>query len=706
MTIEQRPSAGIMTIDKAMLLAVQLQGEGQLARAEDILNRILHAQPNYAHALHLLGVIAHQVGKTLLAIQLIQQAVKSDATVALFHSNLGEMHRQLRALDLSIACGQCAIKLDPYSAEAWSNLGVAYYDTKNYEQAEACHQRALAINPQQCNSLNNLGSVHKERKNSEEAMRYYRAAMSLSPNYTDPLNNLGAMLVTEQQYNEAIELLNRAITLSPTFADAHCNLGFAHHGLDNDDIALQHFQRALQLKPIYAEAYIGLSKLHRARSDFEAAERYARQAIDIDPSNADFYQCLAEIYSEQGATKLALTYFDQAISLDPTSNSLQVSKGNLLLELGEADTAEALLSSATTDHLQATQLSAHCSLVQLRTVKKNDPSMLALLAILNKRNQLSPKQQEYLYFGLGKCYDDIGDWSTAFEYYTQGCQHKRSRINYSSDEQTQFALRITKCFSEETIQRLRASANSSTLPIFVVGMPRSGTTLVEQIIASHPDVYGAGELLHLSNIAHRLVEGVNGAQGYPENVFYLTESTCHAMTEEYLTNLQRYAPTFSRITDKMPGNFVLIGLIHTLFPHAKIIHVERNPIDTCLSCYTKLFRQGQFFSYDLTELAHFYANYRQIMAHWRRVLPVGAWLDVNYEKIVSDLEAEARKLIDYCDLDWNPACLDFHTTKRQVRTASLMQVRKPIYTSSVERWRRFESELAPLIKILTQKSCI
>ena len=537
-----------MTIDNAMQLATQWQAEGQLAAAEKILNRILQATPNHAQAWHLLGVMAHQVGKTSLGIELIQKALAIEPTIALFHSNLGEMHRQLCALDLSIMCGQRAVTLAPNVAIFLSNLGVAYYDAKDYERAESCHRRALELNPHQSNSLNNMGSLHKERKNLTEAKRYYQAAILSSPHYADPLNNLGALLVTEQQFAHALELLNRAITLSPEFPDAHCNLGFAYHGLDNNDMAWPYFQRALQLRPHYAEAYIGLSKIHSKKNDFETAKCHAQRAIELNPHNAEFYQCLAEICREQCETKEALSYLDHALSIDPELGSAQISKGNLLVELGEVIAAEALLSSAKNDPSAATQLSAHCSLVQLRTVKPNDQSMRALLAIANNRAHLAPSQQEYLHFSLGKCYDDIGQYATAFEHFNLGCQH------------------------------------------------------------------GAGELSHLSIITDRSVETPTGARRYPENIFYLTPTACRAIADEYLRCLQHHAPTATRITDKMPGNFVTIGLIHALLPNAKIIHVERNPIDTCLSCYTKLFQHGQFFSYDLIELAQFYADYQRLMA--------------------------------------------------------------------------------------------
>ncbi len=709
MTLMEYPATAeqsILTLDNAMMLAVQWQSEGQLSRAETILNRILQVNPTHAHALHCQGVIAHQTGKIHLAIQFIQRALASDPMVALFHSNLGEMHRQVQAIDLSIAHGQRAVELDAQSATAVSNLGIAYYDAKQYDLAETCHKRALALNPQQSNSLNNMGSLYKERKNTAEAIRFYQAAIASSPNFADPLNNLGAILVIEQQFNQALELLSRAITLSPAFADAHCNIGFAFHGLDNFDAALIHFQRALQLKPHYAEAYIGLSKVHCARFELELAENHARKAIEIDPGTAEFYQCLAEIYIERGESTQALAYFDHAITLDPSSGIARISKGNLLVELGESDAAEALFTQAQHDQSTNTQLSAHYSLVHLRTVKPSDQSIQALLSMATNMENMAPKQHDYLHFSLGKCYDDTGEWTLAFEHFKQGCQLKRSRIIYNTNEQAQFAQRIIACFTEKTIASLRESANLSALPVFVLGMPRSGTTLIEQIIASHPSVYGAGELSHLSTLTHRPIESAAGPQSYPENIHYLTPTACRAIADEYLSCLQRYAPTATRITDKMPANFITIGLIHALLPNAKIIHVERNPIDTCLSCYTKLFRNGQLFSYDLTELGHFYAIYRRLMAHWRHILPANSWLDIRYEDVVTDLESEARRLIAYCDLEWDPACLSFHSMKRQVRTASLTQVRQPIYTSSIERWRRFEHELAPLIQVLSDNACL
>ena len=233
-------------------------------------------------------------------------------------------------------------------------------------------------------------------------------------------------------------------------------------------------------------------------------------------------------------------------------------------------------------------------------------------------------------------------------------------------------------------------------------MPRSGSTLVEQILSEHSQVYGAGELKYLNNLIQWPVKNQLSTLYYPENILHLSPEICRAITDNYIAYLQHFSPNAIRITDKMPHNFIAIGLIHALLPNAKIIHVKRNPIDTCLSCYTKLFTEGQLYSYELTELGQYYQCYERIMNHWRRILPSDAWLEIEYEVMVNNLEAEAKRLIEFCDLAWEPACLTFYQSKRQVRTASFVQVRQPVYTSSVERWCRYEQELAPLIKILNR----
>lgn len=690
-------------IQQAMALASQLQSEGKLANAESVINNILQVNPGYPPALHLLGILAHQVGKIPLAIELIEKALASNDNVALFHANVGEMYRQINNLEAAIEHGKRAVSLDRNMASAHSNLGIAYYDAKDFEMAEACQERALALNPKLGTALNNIGSIHKERKNNQAAIAFYEKAIATSATYAEPLNNLGAVLVTEQMFGKAIDVLKKALALSPNFADPHCNIGFALNGLDLYDPALQHFKRALELKPDYPEAYVGLGKVHRGKQNLKAAEAFTLKAISMNDSKAEFFDSLGGIYVEMGEPEKAAQYFDKALSMNPDLSSALLGKGNLLVELGQADEAEKLLLRAREDNTDHSRLAANFGLVQLRKVKKDDQSLQELIDANNRIEELPPSQVEYLNFALGKCYDDISEHAKSFEHYKKGCELKRKRINYNADEQTRFFDQLINFFNVDTIDSLRKFSNPSDLPIFVLGMPRSGTTLTEQIIASHQDVFGAGELRHFLDLANTQVNSPSGVMVYPDNLKLLDSEKISGIAIEYLSRLRKHSSDALHITDKMPGNFIALGLIHALLPNAKIIHVERNPFDTCLSCYTRLFQHGQSFSYDLTELGRYYADYRRLMEHWRTILPENAFLDVRYEDLVADTETQAKRIIEFCGMAWDANCLEFHKMERQVRTASVTQVRQPIYKTSVERWRRFEQELQPLAVALGEK---
>ncbi|MBV8801773.1 MAG: sulfotransferase, partial [Gammaproteobacteria bacterium] len=510
--------------------------------------------------------------------------------------------------------------------------------------------------------------------------------------------NLGTIFLQQQEFQKAIEYLYHAIKLSPTFIAAHCNIGLALLGLNQYDDALLYFTKTLQINPDYAEAYYGIAKSHLHKHHFIEAEKNIRQAITLNFHQTEFHQLLAEIYCEQSKHRQALTSLDHALSIDSTLTGLYISKGSVLMEMGEISKAEEQFSKMMYDPSINTRILAYYSLVQLRKNLPNSKLINELLSI--NTHDVCKSKLPYLYFALGKCHDDIGEWSKAFEYFNKGCYLKRESITYNINEHIQFTQKLIDCFSKNTIEYFRQFANSSKLPIFIVGMPRSGTTLVEQILARHPNICAGGELPYLNDLIQTPVEHHKIKLHYPENILKLSPSN---IVNQYLYYLRCISSNADHITDKMPSNFITLGLIHALFPNAKIIHVKRNAIDTCLSCYTKLFSQGHLYSYDLIELGHYYHCYDLIMQHWQNILPPHSFLEINYENIVDNLEMEAKRLIDYCNLPWNSACLTFYHSKRQIRTASFMQVRQPIYRSSVNRWHRFENELAPLLKILNIK---
>jgi tetratricopeptide (TPR) repeat protein len=683
----------MLTIEQAMALAEQLQANGRLQDAEHLLQQILQQQPRHPFALHLLGVIAHQCGKQTLAAEMIRRAIAVKADVALFHANLSEISRQLKQPDQAVAHGERAVALEPRMAMAHSNLGIAYFDRKEYDKAEACQQRTLALDPNFAPSLNNLGSIQRERGDHEAALSWYNKAAAANPNYLEPLSNLGALLLEEDRIPEAAAALERALRLNPDYAEAICNMGGVHLAEEEHDAALARFRRALELRPQYLEAQMGLAKTLQASESLADAEIAALRALQIDAASTKAHALMGSIHAESSRPKEAETEFDLALEIAPDSNEGLLGLGHLCVENGELERAGGLFLRAL--EIKPDNLAARVQLVQVRKVTPEDEHFAALRAEEKKMGDYSDNRRISLHFALGKCYDDTGEYDKAFPHYLDGCRLKRARLPYDPEESARQFAEIREIFGREYIDGLRGAGDPSALPIFVLGMPRSGTTLTEQIIASHPDVHGAGELPDLLRIAHRKTDPKTTS--FPDNLRYLDQATLTAWGNEYINGMKVRAPDSKRITDKMPANFFAVPLIHLMLPNAKIIHVNRNPVDTCVSCFTRLFHRKQEHTYDLAELGRYYTGYARLMAHWREVLPPGAFLDINYEDIVADQEGQARRLLEYCGLDWDAACLDFHKTKRQVRTASVTQVRQPIYATSVERWRKYEKFLGPLL---------
>ena len=304
------------------------------------------------------------------------------------------------------------------------------------------------------------------------------------------------------------------------------------------------------------------------------------------------------------------------------------------------------------------------------------------------------------HFALAKAYRELGEPDRGFAHLLQGNAVYRSQIEYDEAATLDALDNLAQVFSAELLDARKNLGDPSTVPVFIVGMPRSGTTLVEQILASHSAVFGAGERKILAETVERAVAAQLGGEKYPGIIWTMPDATLREMGARCVAELRKLAPDARRITDKMPSNFVFIGLIRLILPNACIIHVKRDPVDNCLSCFATLFTQVQPFAFDLAELGRCHRRYQQLMTHWRSVLPPGAMLEVEYETLVQDFEAQARRIVAYCGLDWQPACLEFHKTSRPVKTASMVQVRQPLYRTSVGRWRPDPAVLQPLLDAL------
>jgi len=433
---------------------------------------------------------------------------------------------------------------------------------------------------------------------------------------------------------------------------------------------------------------------HYQAGRIHEAVAYYERALFLRPDHADAHNNLGLALAAQGRPDDAKLHYERALAIDPDHPLAHTNLGQILMFQGNFDDAMAHYTQAIA--IQPDCAEAQFNRAEIKTFHHGDADLAALEA-LAERNGLPPDRRPFVHFALAKALEDTGDYVRAFEQLRKGNDLKRGQIDYDEKKVMERFRRISAVFNSGLFDRFQGEGDLSPVPIFVVGMPRSGSTLIEQILASHPLIHGAGELMDFAMSANDVLTAGGRQVRYPECVPGLDGVTLRQIGEVYRSRLPALAHGKSRIVDKSPANFPSIGLIRLVLPNARIIHTMRDPIDTCVSCYSKLFVFGQHFSYDLAELGRYYHRYWELVNHWRSVLPPDAMLDVVYEDVVNDLEGQARRLIDYCGLPWDDRCMDFHRTSRLVGTASAVQVRKPLFRSSLQRWRRYEDRLAPLL---------
>jgi tetratricopeptide (TPR) repeat protein len=579
--------------------------------------------------------------------------------------DLGLELEQQGKFEQALACYDSALALDPGFVEALNNRGVVLEAINRLEEALASYDRGLALEPDLIPVIRNRGNVINALGRTDEALANYDRALALDPDDADTLNGRGNVLKQMHRIGEAEAMFRRAILCNPDSAEAHCNLGSVLIDLGKSEQAEAVLRRALALRPDFAVALhnLGTALIRLDRSD--EAEVVIRRAVALNPDLAGAHHNLGVALMELGRLTEAREAAERAVALAPRELSY-------LRQLGE-----------------------------VRNYVAGDIYFAALQALANNEAALSIDDRIYLQFALAKAHADIGQPKEEFQRLLAGNALKRSRIDYDEIAALGEIDRAQQVFTAEFIRAFEADGEPSRKPIFIVGMPRSGTTLVEQILASHPSVRGGGELTLFERSIGEARSAMSEVPAYPEMALRMSGTHFRELGARYLAGVRQLAPAASHVTDKMPTNFLFAGLIHLALPNATIIHTVRDPVDTCLSCFSRLFTDVNFQTYDLAELGRYYRHYKTLMAHWHRVLPTGRILDVSYEETVADLEGAARRILGYCGLPWDPRCLDFHLTERVVRTASATQVRRPIYTGSIGRWRAYEPSLGPLLAELS-----
>jgi len=443
---------------------------------------------------------------------------------------------------------------------------------------------------------------------------------------------------------------------------------------------------------------IAAAERHSQAGRFSAAEAICGDILRGQPECAPALHLLGIVAYQTGDLPSAIEQLRRAIAADRTNALYHSNLGEMCRQAGSIDDARTAFETAIS--LKPCEAAYYLNLIDLKTFAEGDAHLEAMERLAADIDGLPAVAQFQLHFALAKAYDDLGLYDEGFRYLAQANELKRRQIAYDETLMHDTFERIRSVFDRPTIDAKAGAGYRSPVPVFIVGMPRSGTTLIEQILASHPSVRGAGELPDLGRLVEQLRAGPADSIKYPECVPTLSGDRLHDLGRMYVERLRRRAPGAVRITDKTLANFMYLGLIHLALPRARIIHVIRSPLDTCLSCYSKLFREGHHFTYDLGELGRYYRHYAGLMAHWRGLLPPDRLLEISYEAVIADLETEARKLVRFCGLPWDPRCLAFYDTQRPVRTASAIQVRRPIYRSSQGRWQAYRGHLGPLIAAL------
>ncbi|MDE2091625.1 MAG: sulfotransferase [Gammaproteobacteria bacterium] len=576
---------------------------------------------------------------------------------------------------------------------------VTCHQQNDYERAEHGYREVLRLIPAHPDATHFLGLLAHQTGHAETALVLLKRAVELGPGSALYRHNLGGVLRELGQLVEAERCYLEALTLKPDYVDALIGLAMAQMARGHFEDAHASYVRVLAMDASSIEAHLGCGNALLELTRRQAALDCYRHAHRFAADDAEKLQRVGLAMREAGAMQEAQACFQQALRLRPefveAHNSLAITLG----DMGDLMDAEHHYRKAL--QLRPGYASGWHNFTSITRLMADDPLWPALQSFSKQAPELAASEACMLHFTLGKVFDDRGEYPQAFGHYLQANRLKRSLIDYDELRQQKFFHDFIRYFSTDFLSNSAGAGTDDQLPIFIVGMSRSGTTLVEQILSSHPRVHGAGELRLLRRCLRVELGPSDSDDELPAKLAAVDASGFRRIGERYCAELSQLAPDAVRITDKLPGNMALVGLIHIAFPGARIIHCVREPLDTCVSCFSKLFTTGHAFSYDLGELGRFYRLQEVLMQHWRTALPTGRMLEVRYEDVVTDMQGQARRLVEFCHLPWDEACLRFHEYRRTIKTASLVQVRQPIYTNSVGRWRRYAEFLGPLQQALT-----
>jgi tetratricopeptide (TPR) repeat protein len=636
----------------------------------------------------------------------------------------------LRSGDAEMAEQICraALKQFPTDANILCLSARALIRLKQPEQAEARANAALALYPDYPRPYEILGELFMAHGKTEQAVDSYRRAVALEPARADTHMKLAMALMKLGQTEEADNAIKEAnrhsphrdliakaaefersgdpasaeklyrqiLTREPDNVEALRLLAAAATRTNHYSDAELFLQRAVDCAPNFARARADLISVQLERDKSAEAVSNAERLVRLNDSIVDSHLLLGSAYGLAGRNEDAIAAYQKALEISPGHPGALSGLGNMLKTEGQFDGAVAAYRECIRNNPDFGE--AYWSLANLKTFRFADDEVAAMETLLNKEG-LSDESCVHLCNALGLEHESAQDFDSAFRFFEQGNSVRRQSERYDPVDTEDFTDRLIETFSADYLAQHSQSGDPDSSPIFIVGLPRSGSTLLEQILASHSQVEGTHELSDLGRIVQKLPRQFDVGEEFPQSLLMLDENSLVELGAEYVSRTRRHRGGRARFIDKNPNNFAYVGLLSLILPNATIIDARRHPLDSCFGSYKQLFARGQPFSYDLVELGEYYLQYCRLMDHWHNVLP-GYVLQVRYEDVVDDLEGQVRRILDHCGLPWEDDCLLFYETERAVKTASSEQVRQPIYSSSVNLWRNYETQLGELVEVL------
>lgn len=570
------------------------------------------------------------------------------------------------------------------------------FDQEKLSEAKKLYQRLCQKDRQDTESWFDLGTLHGMQGENEAALECFKHVLALQPNFAEAHFNMARCLGLLNQKQAACQAYLQALRLKPDWVQAMNNLANLLQAQGHFNAALNYYQRALTLAPGYTEALLNKSNVLLLMGKSHATIDGLRTALKQAPNHLIMHRNLCLALTAAGRFDEAMAGYDKMKKCFPDDPEPLASKAKLLGLMGDRTAARAAIAPL----MEKYPNNPHVAVVYatLNQHQEYSQNCLPLLEnILKQQMQLDNEIKAQIHFLLGKIHDEQNNYGQAFEHYYQA--NELIKRPFNTEQQSKH---IDDIITQHSAGHLKPKSTLSVKKaVFIVGMPRSGTSLVEQILDSHPAITGAGELSEIFDIADSISAQLDGKPAYPAFMSQLTTELCDQMAQRYLQRLEQTSNQSIYVTDKMPQNFLYLGLINRLFPEAHIIHCQRDPRDTCLSCYFQNFTVGQSYSNDLTSLAQYYRQYQRLMRHWQTNLDIPI-LTVQYEKLVSEPEPVIRSMLDFLELEWDENCLNFHNNRRVVNTASVDQVRQPMYTKSVARWKHYQDYIGPLLDALTE----